>query len=35
MAESRERSGTGAPLGTTPTDLQKSPEELVEEWTRE
>jgi hypothetical protein len=35
MAENQERVGTGAPLGTTPVDLQKSPEELVEEWTRE
>jgi hypothetical protein len=35
MAENHERSGTGAPLGSTPTDLQKSPEELVEDWTRE
>jgi hypothetical protein len=35
VAENHERSGTGAPIGTTPTDLQKSPEELVEEWTRE
>jgi len=29
----REREGTGAPAGTTPTDLQQSPEELVDEWT--
>jgi hypothetical protein len=35
LAENHQRSGTGAPMGTTPADLQKSPEELVEEWTRE
>jgi hypothetical protein len=26
---------SGVPLGMTPGDLQKSPEELVEEWTRD
>jgi hypothetical protein len=31
-AMNREREGTGAPPGTTPTDLQESPEELVEAW---
>jgi len=35
VAGNHERSGTGAPMGTTPTDLQRDPEELVEEWTRE
>jgi len=32
-AQNREREGTGAPLGNTPTDLQRSPEEMVEDWT--
>jgi hypothetical protein len=27
--------GSGVPLGMTPGDLQKTPEELVEEWTKE
>ena len=31
----RERSGTGVSPGMTPGDLQKSPEELVDEWTEE
>jgi hypothetical protein len=26
---------SGVPLGMTPGDLQQSPEELVEEWTKE
>jgi len=30
-----ERDGTGAPEGMTPTDLQQSPEDLVDEWTEE
>jgi hypothetical protein len=30
--ENHPRAGTGAPLGTTPTDLQQSPEEIVEDW---
>ena len=34
-AQNQEREGTGAPIGTTPTDLQQSPEELVDEWTEE
>jgi hypothetical protein len=29
----RERSGSGVAPGMTPGDLQKSPEELVDEWT--
>jgi hypothetical protein len=33
--ENQERSGTGVPPGMTPGDLQKSPEELVDEWTEE
>jgi len=35
LEENRERSGTGVPPGMTPGDLQKSPEELVDEWTEE
>lgn len=31
-AENHEREGTGAPIGTTPTDLQQSPEEIAEDW---
>jgi hypothetical protein len=31
----REREETGAPIGTTPVDLQQSPEDLVDEWTEE
>jgi hypothetical protein len=35
VAETREREGSGVPLGMTPGDLQKSPEELLEEWTKD
>jgi hypothetical protein len=31
----QERSGTGVPPGMTPGDLQKSPEDLVDEWSKE
>jgi hypothetical protein len=34
-AATRERQGSGVPLGMTPGDLQKSPEELIEEWTKD
>ena len=30
-----ERQGSGVPLAMTPGDLQKSPEELIEEWTKD
>jgi len=33
LEENRERSGTGVRPGMTPGDLQKSPEDLVDEWT--
>ena len=33
--QTREREGTGVPPGMTPGDLQQSPEELVEDWTRD
>lgn len=31
----RDRDGSGVPLGMTPGDLQKSPEEQLEEWTKD
>jgi hypothetical protein len=34
-AATGERQGSGVPLGMTPGDLQKSPEELIEEWTKD
>jgi hypothetical protein len=34
-AATRPREGSGVPEGMTPGDLQKSPEEQVDEWTEE
>ena len=35
LEENRERSGTGVPPGMTPGDLQKTPEDLVDGWSKE